>query len=187
LGKNYPFFKRGAQNIPAFGLWLPKKRAKRLLLGLSALGTVFAIKYCTSLLPGIFLPEYTMKQFPFFFLLALAAGGILYAQTPPASSAVNGTLELKDGRFYLKSGSAVYYVRGLEQRAGSIAGLKDGAQVTLEGSVSSREGITEKIFFPVKLTLNGKVYDVTPPTPPEGSRGGRSGTPPQGQSALPPR
>jgi hypothetical protein len=121
----------------------------------------------------------------FFVLLAMAASGLLSAQTPPAASTLTGILELKDGKLYLKSGTAVYYVRGLEQHTGSIAGLQNGATVTIEGSVSTREGMTEKNFFPVKLTLNGKTYDVTPAMGAGGNRENRTGNPPAGRDTLP--
>ncbi|MDR0554454.1 MAG: hypothetical protein LBG76_06625 [Treponema sp.] len=128
-----------------------------------------------------------MKQLVFFVMLTLAAGGLLGAQTPPAAITVTGTLELKDGRFFLKSGSSSYYVRGLERHTDAIAGLKDGAQVTLEGSASTRDGQTEQTFIPIKLTLNGKAYDITPPAPPDGERGGRSGNPPADRNSPPVR
>lgn len=124
-----------------------------------------------------------MKQLVSFVLLALGAAGLLAAQTPPAVSTLTGTLELRDGRFFLKSGSAVYYVRGLEQYAGSIAGLQDGAQAVLEGSVSSREGMAEQIIFPVKLTLNGKAYDTAPVPGAGGNLDNRTGNPPAGRGS----
>ena len=126
--------------------------------------------------------ERPMKQF-ILVLLALMTAGLLAAQTPPAATVITGNLELKDGRFYLKSGTTVFYIRGLEQHSGSIAGLQNGASVTLEGTVSSREGMTEKVFFPAKLTLNGKVYDISPP---QGAGGeNRTGNPPAGRYAPP--
>ena len=98
----------------------------------------------------------------FAFVLVLVSGGILFAQTTPPTTTVNGTIGLNAGRLVLKSGTMTYYTRELERYIGFIDGLKDGAQVTLEGYVSapSIEGATERLFFPVKLTLNGKTYEV---------------------------
>lgn len=103
-----------------------------------------------------------MKKTVFIFLLATAAGGILFAQTPPETSTVSGTLGLSAGRIVVKSGTLVYYTRGLERLIGFIDGLKDGAQVTIEGyvPVPVTEGQTERFISPVKLTLNGKSYEV---------------------------
>jgi hypothetical protein len=104
-----------------------------------------------------------MKKIVLFVLLTAAAGGILLAQTnTPAPAAIKGTLGLSSGRIAVKSGGLTYYVRGLERFIGFIDGLKDGAQVSLEGyaSAPSVEGHTERLFYPVKLTLNGKDYEV---------------------------
>jgi hypothetical protein len=105
-----------------------------------------------------------MKKIAFLVLLALMAYGIAFAQTAPATTTVNGTLGLSGGRIILKSGDTSYYTRGLERFIGFIDGLKEGAQVAIEGYVSppSREGATERLLFPVKLTLNGKDYEVGP-------------------------
>ena len=105
-----------------------------------------------------------MKKIVLFVFLTAAAGGILVAQTsaPAPTVTIRGTLGLSSGRIAVKSGSLSYYVRGLERLIGFIDGLKDGAQVSLEGyaSVPSIEGQTERLFYPVKLTLNGKDYEV---------------------------
>jgi hypothetical protein len=103
-----------------------------------------------------------MKRIVLFVLLAVAAGGVLFAQTATPTTTISGTLGLSNGRIAVKSGAVTYYVRELGHYIGFIDGLKDGAQVTLEGyaSAPSIEGQTERLFFPVKLTLNGKVYEV---------------------------
>jgi hypothetical protein len=103
-----------------------------------------------------------MKKITFLVVLALILCGITFAQTAPATSVVNGTLGLSGGRIILKSGDTSYYTRGLERFIGFIDGLKEGAQVSIEGYVSppSREGATESLLFPIKLTLNGKEYEV---------------------------
>jgi hypothetical protein len=101
-----------------------------------------------------------MKRAVLFVLLAVAAGGMLFAQT--AAITISGTLGLSSGRIAVTSGAVIYYVRELGHYIGFIDGLRDGAQVTLQGyaSAPSIEGQTERLFFPVKLTLDGKVYEV---------------------------
>lgn len=103
-----------------------------------------------------------MKKAAFFVLVALMGSGAAFAQTAPATTTVNGTLGLRNGRIIITSGGTTYYTRGLERFIGFIDGLKDGAQAAIEGyvSVPSREGAEERLLFPVKLTLNGKDYEV---------------------------
>jgi hypothetical protein len=129
-----------------------------------------------------------MKKLVLFSLLALVSGGILFAQTATPASAINGTLGLNNGAIVLKSGDMTYYPRGLGRYVGFIDGLKDGAQVTIEGYVSapSLEGQTERLLFPVKLTVNGKVYEVGQPMDAypgaaRSSRRGRGGSPGRGR------
>jgi hypothetical protein len=108
--------------------------------------------------------EGSMKKIAFLVLLTAIVCGLTFAQTAPAISAVSGTLGLHGGRIVLKSGDTSYYTRGLERFIGFIDGLKEGAQATIEGYVSppSLEGATERLLFPVKLTLDGKEYEVGP-------------------------
>jgi hypothetical protein len=103
-----------------------------------------------------------MKKTAFLVGLALMVCGMSFAQTAPSTSVVNGTLGLRGGRIVLKSGDTSYYTRGLDRFIGFIDGLKEGAQVAIEGYVSppSQEGATERLLFPVMLTLNGKDYEV---------------------------
>ncbi|MDR2922855.1 MAG: hypothetical protein LBU85_05885 [Treponema sp.] len=105
-----------------------------------------------------------MKKIVLLALLAAATGGILFAQTAPAATTVNGTLGFYAGSIVVRSGTTIYYTRGLDRLVGFIDGFKEGAQVTIEGYVSAprTEGQTERVLFPVKLTLNGKVYDLWP-------------------------
>jgi hypothetical protein len=105
-----------------------------------------------------------MKKIASFVFLALIVCGMAFAQTAPATTTVEGTLGLSGGRIVLKSGGTSYYTRGLERFIGFIDGLKEGAQVSIEGYVSppSLEGAAERLLFPVKLTLDGKEYEVGP-------------------------
>jgi hypothetical protein len=105
-----------------------------------------------------------MKKIASLVFLALLVCGMAFAQTAPATTTVNGTLGLSGGRIVLKSGDTSYYARGLERFIGFIDGLKEGAEVAIEGYVSppSRGGAAERLLFPVKLTLDGKDYEVGP-------------------------
>jgi hypothetical protein len=106
-----------------------------------------------------------MKKTAFLIFLALIVCGVSFAQTAPSTSVVKGTLGLRGGRIVLKSGDTSYYTRGLGRFIGFIDGLKEGAEVAIEGYVfpPSPEGATERALFPVILTLNGKDYEVGRP------------------------
>ena len=123
-----------------------------------------------------------MKKMAILVFLALAACGILFAQTAGPLSTISGTLGVNNGRIALTSETTTYYVRGLNRYIGFIDGLKDGAHVSLEGyaSAPSMEGQTERLFLPVKLVINGKVYEIGSPMAGNGEsehalEGGRSG------------
>ena len=77
---------------------------------------------------------------------------------------VSGTLIVAQGRPALKSGDVTYIVGGLNRLTGFVDGLKEGAQVTIEGAAISRQK-EDKIKFlsPAKLTLNGKTYEMFQP------------------------
>ncbi|MDR0597371.1 MAG: hypothetical protein LBG14_02575 [Treponema sp.] len=129
-----------------------------------------------------------MKKTIFFAFLAFLACGAAFAQPAPATSAVDGTLGLRGGRIILASGDVTYYTRGLERFIGFIDGLKEGAQVSIEGYVSppSLEGAEERLLFPVKLTLNGKEYEVGPAISETRGRPMASGRTGRGYEAGPP-
>jgi hypothetical protein len=81
----------------------------------------------------------------------------------PATVTVSGTLALANGHIALQSGSDVYYVTGIQRLVGFVDGLKEGAQVSLEG-YARPFGRTEnaKMLFATKLTIGGKSYDLAP-------------------------
>jgi hypothetical protein len=64
----------------------------------------------------------------------------------------------------LRSGDVTYFVGGISRLVGFIDGLKEGAQVTIEGSARtvSQDGKI-KYLRPKKMTLNGKSYDLALP------------------------
>jgi hypothetical protein len=106
-----------------------------------------------------------MKKIVLLCLLAVVIGGSLFAQTNTSTTAIRGTLGLSGGRISVVSGNITYYVRGLGRFVGFIDGLKEGAQVSLEGYATAPtiEGQKDRLFYPVTLTLNGKNYEVGSP------------------------
>lgn len=112
--------------------------------------------------------EGAMKKIVLLCLLAALVCGSIFAQSnTPATTTIKGTLGLSAGRISVVSGNITYYVRGLERFVGFIDGLKEGAQVSLDGYASAPrvEGQKDRLFYPVTLTLNGKNYEVGSPTP----------------------
>jgi len=77
---------------------------------------------------------------------------------------VTGTLIVARGLPALKSGDVTYVVGGIHRLTGFVDGLKEGAQVTVEGLALSRlKDNSIKFLRPAKLTLNGKTYDMGVP------------------------
>jgi hypothetical protein len=104
-----------------------------------------------------------MKKIVLLFLLVAIVGGGLFAQTSaPTTTTIKGTLGLSAGRISVVSGNITYYVMGIERFVGFIDGLKEGAQVSLEGYASNPmvEGQKDRFFYPITLALNGKNYEV---------------------------
>jgi len=66
---------------------------------------------------------------------------------------IDGTLQLKDGFVAVESGDSVYYVPLLTRYIGFIEGLKEGANVSVEGR------LFRNFIQPTKITLNNKSYD----------------------------
>ena len=79
---------------------------------------------------------------------------------------VSGTMVVAQGMPALKSGDVTYFVSGISQLIGFIDGLKEGAQVTIEGvATTSPNDKNIKFLRPSKLIINGKVYDLSSPAP----------------------
>jgi len=77
---------------------------------------------------------------------------------------VSGTMVVANGMPALKSGDVIYYINGISRLIGFIDGLKEGAQVTIEGvATSSSSNQNIKLLRATKLTINGKVYELSPP------------------------
>lgn len=112
-------------------------------------------------------------------------GGWGWGQNPgyPAQSvSVTGTLQLENGVIAVVNSGQVYYVPSLERLSGFLEGFKEGAQVSVEGFAWNNYGAS--YVQPVKLTINGKSYDLQANTFAQGPRrggygwgnaGGRSG------------
>ena len=133
---------------------------------------------CGPLAPNdSFSVRFTLKRYVFFVLLACGLAAMVSAQGmgrgnpnsrqgAPASESVtvSGSLVVAYGFPAIKSGDVTYIVGGIERLAGFIDGLKEGAQVTIEGrAFTSPRDSNLKFLRPAKLTINGKDYDMTPP------------------------
>ena len=118
--------------------------------------------------------RFILKRKALLILLALGLAVMASAQgmgrgqaTPrmPAAEAVtvSGTLIVAHGSPALKSGDVTYMVGGLNRLTGFVDGLKEGAQVTIEGQAfTSPRDNTLKFLRPTKLTFAGKTYDMAP-------------------------
>jgi hypothetical protein len=82
------------------------------------------------------------------------------AKQAPEKTTVSGKLSLLNGRIALQSGSITYYVSGLSRLIGFVDGLKEGAQVSLEGYAVKAQEENSMLFRSIKLSLNGKDYDL---------------------------
>ena len=77
---------------------------------------------------------------------------------------VSGSLAVAHGMPALQSGDVTYLLGGISRFFGFIDGLKEGAQVTIEGSaLTSPRDSNLKILRLSKLTMNGKSYDMALP------------------------
>jgi hypothetical protein len=110
-----------------------------------------------------------MKRICLCLFLAAATVGLVFAQgekrrapgAVPEKTVISGILGIAKGSIALKSGNDTYYVMGLNRFVGFIDGLKEGAQVNLEGyAFTSPQNDEGKVFKVTKLTLNGKDYDL---------------------------
>ena len=76
---------------------------------------------------------------------------------------ISGTLVVANGMPALKSGDDTYLIGGVSRLVGFVDGLKEGAQVTVEGTVMTIPGRNSlKYLQGSKLTLGGNSYDLSP-------------------------
>ena len=121
-----------------------------------------------------------MKQKVLFAALIFGLSALAWTQTwgpgrnPPNNPrppivetvTVSGSLVVAHGFPALKSGDATYIIRGINRLTGFIDGLKEGAEVTVEGNaVKNPRDNKLMVLQPIKLTLNGKSYDMALPSP----------------------
>ena len=105
-----------------------------------------------------------MKKLAFVCVIAFLAIGTVSAQwgggwgTPVQVVTVTGTLQLQSGTIAVVSGSNVYFVPALAQYIGFIDGLREGAEISVDGYLS---GTT---LQPTKFTIGGRAYDFTAAT-----------------------
>jgi hypothetical protein len=102
--------------------------------------------------------EVFMKKLIFVLIIALLAIGTISAQNrgdwgASQSVTVSGTLQLQNGFIAVADGAVVYLVPMLERYVGFIDGLKEGANVSVEGYAFGN------FLQPSKVTINGKSYD----------------------------
>ena len=119
-----------------------------------------------------------MKRKILFTMMILGLAALLQAQVwgpgwnrrnMPAieTVTVSGTMVVAQGMPALKSGEVTYFVSGISQLIGFIDGLKEGAQVTFEGVVTTSPSDKNiKFLKPSKLTINGRVYELSSPALP---------------------
>ena len=127
---------------------------------------------------SFYLARFILKRKILFVLLVVVLAATASAQgwerggrnprlPAPETVTVSGSLIVAHGFPALKSGDVTYIVGGINRLAGFVDGLKEGAQVIIEGiAMASPRSETFKFLRPMKLTLNGKVYDLALPAPP---------------------
>ena len=86
-------------------------------------------------------------------------------QLPPSEAVtISGTLTVAHGMPAIRSGDTTYLVGRLSRLTGFIDGLREGAQVTVEGSaVTSRRDSNLRLLNPSRLTLGGRSHDLSSP------------------------
>ena len=111
-----------------------------------------------------------MKKLGLVMIIACLAVGMAFAQgwgwgTPPQTISVTGTLQLQNGVIAVVSGNNTYLAPMLTQYIGFIEGLREGAQISMEGIASGN------YIRPTRVTINGKNYDFTANVPQSGRQG----------------
>lgn len=122
-----------------------------------------------------------MKKTVFVFMLVLSAMA-LFAQKAPEPVTVSGKLALSNGHIAVQSGDTTYYVMGLQRLIGFVDGLKEGAQVSLEGFIREIKNSNAKVMHASKLTIAGKTYDLAP-----AHAAGFAGNPPERRTPPEPK
>jgi hypothetical protein len=107
-----------------------------------------------------------MRKFGLVLFIGLLSAGIEVAQGwcvpwgyqggAAQTATVSGTLQLQNGTISVVNGNTIYYVPALERFIGFIDGLKEGAQVSIDGYAAPNTNYLQA----VKLTIGGKSYDL---------------------------
>ena len=126
-----------------------------------------------------------MKRILMITLLALCASALVFAQgargqapdtekvmrrtqAVPSSEklTITGNLTIVNGMIAVKKDDASFLLPGLLRYAGFIDGIKDGAQVTVEGLARSQQADSKtKVLLIQKLTIGNREYEMAPPLP----------------------
>jgi uncharacterized protein YdeI (BOF family) len=108
-----------------------------------------------------------MKKIAIIAVMCVFFAGALSAQDVRANvetTTISGKLAVANGLIALQSGEQLYYVHGFQHLINFIDGLKEGAEVTLEGYIVPFQNDSETLhFMATKLTMNGKSYDLQTP------------------------
>ena len=112
-----------------------------------------------------------MKKLGFALAIVCLAIGTVSAQgwgwgTPSQTVSVNGTLQLRNGEIAVVSGTTTYFVPVLTRYIGFIEGLREGAQISMDGYASGN------YIQPTRVTISGKSYDFAANAPQGAAFGG---------------
>jgi hypothetical protein len=136
----------------------------------------------------LFLARFILKRTILIILLTAGFTAMVSAQgwgrgwnfpntpTPPPRPVVetvtiSGSLIVANSMPALKSGDDTYILTGVNRLIGFIDGFKEGAQISVEGSaVTDPRNSKLKFLRPIKMTLGGKSYDLSPLVSPDLNR-----------------
>ena len=89
------------------------------------------------------------------------AGPRAFSRVQTESANVSGNLTIARGAIAVENDGVTYLTFGLNRFVGFIDGLKEGAQVTLDGiAMTNPQNDKVKVLRVHKMTLNGKEYDL---------------------------
>ena len=118
-----------------------------------------------------------MKKLILTMIIACLAIGTASAQgwgggwgVSPQTISVSGTLQLQNGVIAVASGNNTYFVPMLARYIGFIEGLREGAQISMDGFASGN------YIQPTKVTIGGKSYDFSANVPQRAAYGGGYGS-----------
>jgi hypothetical protein len=90
-------------------------------------------------------------------------GGKVMPQVSNEKITVTGNLTIANGMIAIKNDGVAWVIPGLFRYVGFIDGLKDGAQVTIEGTAMSKQADAKtRVLMPLKLKMGNKEYEMGP-------------------------